>query len=149
MTLTHREEEVVVEASGSELNSTLTGLVGSLPESLKWEWDDRFDGVLSAFEIADEDRVFGVMKTQFTHAWDKASIGDAPDSVSKALENFGGLSKNQRLFTSDLSQDVILLALWWPWGNGTTISIRLIPYGLDSSGSEKEVLAALQEVVGL
>ena len=139
-----------MEESGAELNDTLVGLVGSLPDSLKWEWDDRFDGVLAPFEIADKDRVFGVINTQFSQAWDSASVGDAPDNVSEALKNFGGLTKNQLLFTSDLTQDVILLALWWPWGNGTTISIRLIPYGLDSSGSEKEeVLATLKEVVGL
>jgi hypothetical protein len=140
----------VLEASASELNGTLEGLVGSLSDSLKWEWDDRFGGVLAAFEVADKNRVFGVIDTQFSQAWDSASISDAPDSVSGALQNFGGLTTNQLLFTSDLTQDVILLALWWPWGDGTTISIRLVPYGLDTSDGEKEeVQAALKEAFGL
>ena len=138
------------KASTSELNGTLEGLVGSLSDSLKWEWDDRFSGVLAAFKTADKDRIFAVINTQFSQAWDSASISDAPDSVSSALQNFGGLTTNQLLFTSDLTQDVILLALWWPWGDGTTISIRFVPYGLDTSDGEKEALhAALKETFGL
>ena len=140
----------MLKAYESELNGTLEGIVDSLSDSLKWEWDDRFGGVLAAFEVADKDRVFGVINTQFSQAWDHANVGDAPESVSGALENFGGLTENQLLFTSDLTQGIILLALWWPWGNGTTISIRLVPYGLDSSDREKEnVQAALKEVFGL
>lgn len=87
-----------MEASASKLNGTLEGLVDSLSDPLKWEWDDRFGGVLAVFEVADKDRVFGVINTHFSQAWDSACISDAPDSVSGALQNFGGLTTNQLLF---------------------------------------------------
>lgn len=128
------------------LNDTLQGVISGLSDSLTWEWDDRFDCVLATFEIADKDRVSGVMNTHFGHVWDSATISDAPGNVSGAIGNFGGLGPGQLLFTSDPAQAAFLLGCWWPWDNGATISVRLIPYGLDSSDDEiKDVRASLKK----
>jgi hypothetical protein len=135
-----------LESSVTGLNDTLEGVMSGLSDCLTWEWDDRFDGVLAAFEIADKDRVSGVMNTHFGHVWDSATISGAPGSVSGAIGNFGGLGPGQLLFTSDPAQATSLLGFWWPWGNGATISVRLIPYGLDSSDGEiKDVRASLKK----
>ena len=129
------------------MNDTLEGVISGLSGCLTWEWDDRFDCVLAAFDIADKDRVTAVINTHFGHAWDSASIGDAPASVSGAIGNFGGLGPGQLLFTSDPAKAAVLLGLWWPWDNGATISVRLVPYGLDSSEDEiKEVRANLKKL---
>ena len=124
---------MVTDSSGADLNGIYKGLADALSDSLTWEWDGRFGGVLAAFDVDDKERVSGIVNTQLTQVWDGASINDAPKSVSSAIQNFGGLKSGQLLFTSDVTQNVILLGLWWPWGNGTTISIRFVPYGLDSS----------------
>ena len=128
------------------LNDTLEGVISGLSECLTWEWDDRFDCVLAAFDITDKDRVSGVMNTHFGHVWDSATISDAPGSVSSAIGNFGGLGPGQLLFTSDSAHAAFLLGLWWPWDNGATISVRLVPYSLGSSDDEiKEVRASLKK----
>ena len=130
------------------LKEALDGVMSGLSDCLTWEWDDRFDCALSAFEIADKDRVSGVMDTHFGHVWDSATIGDAPAGVSGAMQNFGGLGPGQVLFTSDPAQDAFLLGFWWPWDNGATISVRLVPYCLDSSDDElQEVRASLKKFV--
>ena len=133
----------MLEPSGSDLSSTIEALGEALPGFLKWEWDDRFSGVLAVFEIADKERISAVLKAQCGQAWDYTNIGDAPGRISGAIQDFGGLSENQLLFTSDWNHDVILLAFWWPWGNGATISIRFVPYGSEASHSDKENIRAV------
>ncbi|MEH6592030.1 MAG: hypothetical protein V7746_17335 [Halioglobus sp.] len=140
----------MVEPSGSDLSSTIEALGEALPESLKWEWDDRFDGVLAAFEVIDKDHILEILNSQFGQAWDGTSISNAPDSISCAIQEFGRMTANQLLFTSDSDRDVILLGLWWPWGNGATISIRFITYASENSASDKEsVRSALRGAFGL
>jgi hypothetical protein len=140
----------VLESSGYDYNGTYESLADAFSDSLIWEWDNRFGGILAAFEARDKDRVFGIISSQLAQVWDSANINDAPTRVSGALKNYGALKPGQLLFISDFTQDVILLGLWWPWGNGTTISIRFVPYGLDSSESEKEDMrAALKGAFGL
>ena len=131
-----RGERIELESSVTVLNDTLEGVISGLSECLTWQWDDRFDCVLATFEIADQDRVSAVMNTHFGHVWDSATIRKAPGSVSGAIGKFGGLGPGQILFSSDPAQATFLLGFWWPWGNGATISVRLVPYGLDSSDNE-------------
>ncbi len=34
----------------------------------------------------------------------------------------------QLMFTSEPDRDILLCFAWWPWGNGSTISIRVAAY---------------------
>ena len=137
-------------SSDYDYNATYKNLADAFSDSLNWEWDDRFGGILAAFEASDKDRVLGIISSQLAQEWDSANINQAPTSVSGALKNYGGLQSGQLLFNSDVTQDVILLGLWWPWGNGSTISIRFVPYAPDSLESEKEdIRATLKGAFGL
>ena len=133
----------MLESSGYDYNGTYEGLADAFSDSLIWEWDNRFGGILAAFEATDKDRVLAIVSSQLPQVWDSATINEAPTRVSGAAENFSGLKPGQLLFNSDFTQDVMLLGLWWPWGNGTTISIRFVPYGLDSPASENEDIRAV------
>ena len=140
----------MLEPSGSDLSITIEALGEAFPESLKWEWDDRFGGMLAVFEVIDKDRILAVLKARFGQAWDCTNISDAPDSVSVAIQSFGGLKANQLLFTSDWNQDVVVLGFWWPWGNGANISIRFVPYGSETSDNALEsVKFALRAAFGV
>lgn len=140
----------MLELSESNLSSIIEALGEAFSDSLKWEWDDRFSGVLAAFEVTEKDRIFAVLNSRFGQAWDSTNISNAPDSVSSVIQDFGGLAANQLLFTSDWNHDVFLLGFWWPWGNGTTISIRFVPYGSEISDSVKEkVQNDLKEAFGI
>lgn len=139
----------MLEPSGSELNSAYGNLADAFSGSLSWEWDSRFGGILAAFEIKDKDRVSGIVSARFAQVWDKASIKGAPKGIKGAMRKFGGLQPGQLLFTSDLTQDVILFGLWWPWGNGSTISVRFVPYLPDSPRIEEDARVALKGAFGL
>lgn len=136
----------MVETSVSDYNDTFQSLAEALSDPLTWEWDSRFGCVLTSFETSDKDRVSGIVSSLLDQAWDGANIDNAPARVGAAIKDFGGLNPGQLLFSSNLAQHFILIGLWWPWGNGTTISFRLAPYGFDASADEKEdILAALKE----
>ena len=138
------QEKTAVETSVSDYNDTFQNLADALSESLGWEWDGRFGCVLTTFETSDKDRVSGVVSSLLDQAWDSANIDDAPARVGAAIKDFGGLHPGQLLFSSELAQGIILLGLWWPWGNGTTISIRFVPSG--PANSDREVDAARAEL---
>ena len=141
--------ETVLEAPGADPGDTFQGLIAALPDGLTWEWDDRLNCVLAPFAIADQDAVFNALTSQFGPPWDHSSIGKAPRSVNQAVENVGGVSQGQLIFALTLSQDLILVALWWPWGNGETISIRFAPFGPDASSTENHaVRSAMMDVFG-
>jgi len=132
----------VPESSGADLNNIYKGLVDAFSDTLAWEWDDRFGGVLAAFKVSEKDRVQSIINKQLSQIWESSSIDDAPENIGNAIQNFGGLNPSQLLFTTSQTQEVMLLGLWWPWGNGETISIRFVPYGVNSSDAEKESMQA-------
>ena len=135
-----------METLVSDYNDTFQNLADALSESLGWQWDGRFGCVLTTFETSDKDRVSGVVSSLLDQAWNSTNMDDAPARVGAAIKDFGGLNPGQLLFSSELAEGIILLGLWWPWGNGTTISLRLAPHGFDAAADEKEdVLAALKQ----
>lgn len=140
----------MLESSGYDYNATYKSLADAFSDSLIWEWDDRFGGILATFDASDKDLVLGIISSQLAQVWDGTNIDQAPSRVSGALKNYGGLQSGQLLFNSDVTQDGVLLGLWWPWGNGSTISIRVVPYAPDSLESEKEnIRATLKGAFGL
>lgn len=137
-----KETNTELQPSGLGPAGTIEALVNSLPESLKWEWDDRFGCVVAAFEVGDSDRMLSAINAQLGEGWDRASISNAPGKARKAIKDFGGLQANQQLFACGLSDDVMLLGLWWPWGHGATISIRFVPYSMGASVDEVDAMRA-------
>jgi hypothetical protein len=140
----------MLESSGSGHCTVYQRLADAFSDSMTWEWDDRFGGVLAAFEEGEKDRVAAVLATHFSQACDGATINDAPDEVSDAMARFGGLHPGQLLYHSKLNRNLISLGLWWPWSNGTTISIRFIPHSVNGAENEiEELRAAMPGIFGL
>ena len=133
-----------LEISELDASGTITALAAALPDSMKWQWDDRFDCIVAAFEVAQKENILSAVNTQLKQQWDRAGLRSAPDGVKKAVKDFGGVASNQLLFACGLSEEVMLLGLWWPWGHGATISIRFVPYG---SGASDQGLDAVRTML--
>ncbi len=147
-TIKHKRNSLA--ASGSDHRGIHESLANALSGSMTWEWDDRFGGILGAFEMGEQDRVSAVLASHFPSAWDSGTIQQAPAEVSGAMERFGGLHPGQLLYHAKLNANLLLLGLWWPWSNGATISIRFIPHHLKGSDSELEELRpAMKRIFGL
>jgi hypothetical protein len=93
-------------------------------EPLRWEWDSRFSAVLSVVKSPLDLPVLELVGGLFPVGWDHRTISQAPDSV-RALASDWGLKVGQRLFTLDPADDPLFFAAWWPWGAGTTFSLRI------------------------
>ena len=95
-------------------------------EVLPWKWDHRFEALLAEFSVEKKDEFRAILERDFSNVWDRSNIREAPDIVQMCNNNFGGLRSGQLLFTTDQSQDVFICGAWWPWGNGETISLRIV-----------------------
>ena len=113
-----------------------SALLESLKGTLDWEWDDRFEGILATFDSSEAEVMSGLLGEHLGHRWDSESAANAPELVAQALQSVGGVAPGQLVFSSDPGQTLVMLGLWWPWNNGSTISIRLLPLAAESNASE-------------
>lgn len=56
-----------------------------------WEWDGRFEAVLTEYPAGDQDRVRVILERYLSSAWDSSNIGKVPDAVQFINSHFGGL----------------------------------------------------------
>lgn len=96
-----------------------------------WSYDNRFNTLASTFrsDVAPQARsaILKVLPTE----WTEATLRLAPQPVRDVAARTGGIRSNQFLFTHVLAPTVIAYGLWWPWEEGSTISMRV---GVDGAG---------------
>ncbi len=111
------------------------GLVAVGDGLFSWEWDDRFGAALTTFQAANEDKVRAALADTLPTRHDATSIKDAPSLAGQIAGAFGGLRGGQELFFTTDGDPPLLVGAWWPWGNGTTISLRVkvVALGLDDA----------------
>ena len=91
-----------------------------------WSWDPRFKCVTSSFGKEIAERARAAMAGILDGEWSPDSINQAPDEIRTLAARFGGVRSGQLLFTGELvGGPMHLFALWWPWGDGATISLRV------------------------
>ncbi len=112
----------------SEFENIYREIFNAFQGVLLWQWDDRFKAVLAEFNVSSKDSVREVLERFLGNVQDSTDIDKAPDTVNTVINNFGGLMKGQLFFNSDIDRNTFIFCAWWPWGNGTTISIRIAPY---------------------
>jgi hypothetical protein len=90
-----------------------------------WNWDDRYQAVLSEFPADQEKEVMTVLEKHFDRCWDDETINYAPGKIRSVAKDLGDVWEGQRLFSSDPNRDDLLLGAIWPWQNGEKISLRI------------------------
>ena len=88
----------------------------------EWTWDSRFSTVGSSFTLALEPQARASAKHALTREWTVNTLADAPEGLRALAARSGGLRAGQKLLAGD---DDPLFGLWWPWGNGQTITLRI------------------------
>jgi len=111
----------------SDIKNICEEFVNAFQGNLYWKWEDRFEVALAEFNVDNQDNICGILERFLKNTWDNSTINNAPDIIQQVVSRFNGLKTGQLLFTSDTKQDDFLFAIWWPWGNGNTISIRVAP----------------------
>jgi len=109
-----------------QIRDSAQPIIDELEDLLKWRWEDNKDMLLSEFAIGKSEAILPVLDQHFTHQWDKNSSKYAPPNLKNELKGLIKLSKDQQVFTTPPQNNKpTLVALWWPWGHGSTVSLRL------------------------
>lgn len=111
-----------------------------------WEWDDRFRAVLLTYSKDEEAPIVAGTAAVLGSQWTSADIADAPDKIKKLVDDLGGLRAGQQVMHSDADGDLVLFAIFWPWGGGGTISLRI---GVLTSDGDEQVRGVLEAAFGV
>jgi hypothetical protein len=90
-----------------------------------WAWDPRFKSVASSFGKEIAGRARAAMSGVLDSEWSSATIDSASPDIRTLAGRFGGVRTGQLLFTGEMTDGMYLFGLWWPWGDGSTISLRV------------------------
>jgi len=121
-----------------DLESSCQQMLNELPSGLAWEWDDRFDVPMLVFPKDMEEEICCIVKRRFTNQWDINSIKTSPPAIRKLLDKCFGIRIGQTVLATDTNKEAFLFALYWPWGDGATISLRVSLTGKGIMGADQE-----------
>ena len=93
-----------------------------------WSWDTRLNCVTSSFSTDIEAEARAIAREALSVEWTSTTLGTAPPRIRDLAERSGGLRSGQALLSAGPVAGVLAYGLWWPWGDGVTVSLRV---GLD------------------
>jgi len=109
-----------------EIRTAAADLIESFNDLLIWKWEEERNVLLAEFASGKSDQVIKTLQKFYSEEWNRKSIKQAPTSIIKELDDYAKLVKEQRAFTnSPQSEQKSVVALLWPWGHGSTLSLRL------------------------
>jgi hypothetical protein len=112
----------------------------------EWSYDRRLRCVASSFAVGLEPAARAAMAEVLPTSWTAQTLAGAPDDVRKLAETCGGVRSAQQLFWGGAAGSPGAFGLWWPWGDGTTISLRV---GLHDLDLPKERYPRLRDIFGI
>ena|SRR5436190_14809008 len=110
-----------------------------------WTYDRRLKCVASSIPINLEAGARAAMTEVLPTSWSSQTLADAPEKVRKLAEGCGGVRSSQLLFWGG-GAAVGAFGLWWPWGDGMTVSLRI---GLHDVALPKEHYPKLRDIFGI
>jgi hypothetical protein len=107
-----------------------------------WSWDSRLPTATSSVTGEQIAAAQALVARALPKQFDAASISSAPSSALAFVERSGGLRGNQLAFCAD-AEGRTIVGLWWPWGGGGTVSLRIGIVGAESDPALADRLRAL------
>jgi hypothetical protein len=102
--------------------------------------------VSSSFSVDLEQKNRALALSSIPTEYTSRSIATAPPVLREICERAGGLRSGQYVFMGTALGRVFAYGLWWPWGDGMTISLRVGIGGVDES---HDLMNKLREVFGV
>src|SRR3954465_10932122 len=90
-----------------------------------WAWDGRFKTIVASFGADLEPKARASAMHAFPRGWTTKSLESAPPEFQALAQQTGGLRAGQRLLGGPDDLGALLFGLWWPWGGGDTVSLRI------------------------
>jgi len=134
-----------VDAVWEALFAGLDRLRVAWPETA-WSYDRRLKCVVSSFPAARAAEASAAMSEALPGQWTAETLPGAPDAVQALAAACGGLRASQLLLWGGGADGPGAFGLWWPWADGTTVSLRIGLHGVDLP---KERYPRLRDVFGI
>ncbi|HEV3030321.1 MAG TPA: hypothetical protein VG319_01700 [Polyangia bacterium] len=134
-----------VDEQWQELFQGLERLKGKWPAP-DWSYDRRLRCVASSIPMSLEPAARAAMTEVLPKSWSAQTLAEAPEGVRKLAESCGGVRSAQLLFWGGEPGTPGAFGLWWPWGDGTTVSLRI---GLHDLDQPKERYPKLRDIFGI
>jgi hypothetical protein len=114
----------VAASSTDQLFAKLEGFRRAWPKK-GWSWDYRLNCVASSFHVDLTRECEDALRGSFPDAFDSRTLSKAPDAIVDLTESTGGLRADQRIYVMPSTGRLVPYAMWWPWGDEITISLRV------------------------
>jgi hypothetical protein len=111
-----------------------------------WSWDSRFACISSSFSVDLESKARGAAALAIPVEWAPRTLASAPAYLRDVAERCGGLRSGQLLLSGTSSGRLFPFGLWWPWGDGMSISLRV---GLGGADESSEVFTRFRDLFGV
>ena len=111
--------------SSQELETICDSIFSETSKEVSWKWDEQYQALLSEFPCEEREEVISVLERNFETCWNETNIGEAPMPVQNVANQLGEIRKNQLLYSSDPTREVLVLGAYWPWNNGKKFSLRI------------------------
>jgi hypothetical protein len=90
-----------------------------------WSFDNRFNCVASSFDADFAAEAKKLLAPIFPQTFTERTLAGASPAIREVALRTGGVRSTQLIFGADPVQGITPYALWWPWEEAQTISIRL------------------------
>lgn len=90
-----------------------------------WSWDTRLSCVTSSFSVAAEAAARSAAQGVFPQEWTGTTLANAPPLLRDVVERAGGIRPGQYVYSIGPVAGLLAFGLWWPWGDGETVSLRV------------------------
>jgi hypothetical protein len=109
-----------------------------------WSYDDRFECAASSFDADFAPQARVLLAPLFPHAISERTLASASPPIREVAARTGGIRAAQMIFGAPPVGALTPFALWWPWEEARTISLRV---GLD--GASRAQLEELCDCFGI
>ncbi|MFT4937383.1 MAG: hypothetical protein ACI88A_000397 [Paraglaciecola sp.] len=107
------------------LNTYGKDVIEALSPIVKWQYDDFHKALLAEFSVDKETQAKRALRHVLPRSWDAKTIKKAPIEIKHLAGSFCKLVKEQQLLSVEPEKNPRVMAVWWPWGHGATISVRI------------------------
>jgi hypothetical protein len=140
------------QTSGETPNETWQPILDTLGQlrsawpTTEWTWDPRFKCVASSMPMGSASTARAALTAADLSEWTPVTFATAPDEVRALEARCGDLRAGQVLLTANPVDGMILFAMWWPWGDGSQVSVRL---GVANCTRTKELYPLIRAGFGI
>ena len=111
-----------------------------------WTYDRRLRCVASSIPLAQEPAARAAIAEALPVSFSVDTLAGAGEGQRALVDKCGGLRAAQLLFWGGGDDAPGAFGLWWPWGDGTTVSLRI---GLHDVDVPKERYPRLRDLFGI